>query len=442
MINKFIKKIKKNQRILISYSGGLDSTVLLYQLIPFTKKYPFLKIRAIHINHNIEKNALLWSQHCKKICKKNQIELVIKKNKLKIKNNVQETARNIRYKIIKKHMIKGEILLTSHHLNDQCETLFLALKRGSGPSGLSGIPEIQSLGHDKYIIRPLLKKSKNELLEWALLNKIQWIDDDSNLIDKYDRNFIRNNIINLIEKRWNFFIKNCVKSMKLCDNQTIALNYFLDEILLKIKTIDNAIPIETFHNYPKVVQKSLIRRWIFLYTKNVISYIQTQEIYYKIIQNKKNTKYIITIKKYEIRRYKNYIFQIKKFKSLKNTIIFWHNTKKPLKLINKLGYIIPEKKGIQVPYPKNSDLVSIRFTINKKTLLNDSKIKNMKNIWQKNKIPPWYRNQIPALFYNDQLIAIMGVLIIPHFKKKNHDVNKWNISWIDIFNDSNHYLNH
>ncbi|MDE5286104.1 MAG: ATP-binding protein, partial [Buchnera aphidicola] len=71
------------------------------------------------------------------------------------KNNIEERLRKKRYNIFYTHLLKNEILLTGHHLNDQCETFLLSLKRGSGITGLSGMSEESTFGLKK-IIRPLL----------------------------------------------------------------------------------------------------------------------------------------------------------------------------------------------------------------------------------------------------------------------------------------------
>ncbi|QCI27091.1 tRNA lysidine(34) synthetase TilS [Buchnera aphidicola] len=429
MISNFIKKIKKNQKILVAYSGGLDSTVLLYQLIPFIIKKPFLQIRAIHINHQINPESEKWMKHCKKICKKFLITLIIKKINIKKKNNFQENARKLRYQIIKKNMIKNEILVTGHHLNDQCETLFLSLKRSKGVYGLSGIPYINSVNKNKIIIRPLLKIYKTKIKNWAIKNNIHWINDNSNLNNKYDRNFIRNKIINKIQKKWPYFIQNCTRSMKFCYQQEISINYFLEKIIFKNTLFNDSIKIKIFYKYPQEIQKLLIRKWLFINTNQKISYKENKNIYNKMIVLKNNINQKINIKNITIQKYKKKIFYIPKYKNIKNKIIFWYNYQKPLKLPEKMGFLIQDQYGTLLPKPKKLDLINIRFQLDKKVYLNNKNIKK-KNIFQENKILPWNRNRIPFLFYNNKLISILGMQNIDNIK--SHTIKTWRISWINL----------
>ncbi|CAL4318757.1 tRNA(Ile)-lysidine synthase [Buchnera aphidicola (Pterocallis alni)] len=432
MIENFIQKIKKNQKILVAYSGGLDSTVLLYQLIPFTMQYPFIQLRSIHINHQNHLLSNNWSKHCKKICKKNNIPISIYTINFKNQKNFQSTARKIRYNTIKKHLHPNEILVTGHHINDQIETFFLSLKRKSGPMGVSGIKKNSIFYKKHVIIRPLINYTKNQIKKWAKLHNISWIEDDSNTNNKYERNFIRNNIINPIQKKWPFFIKNCISSMKFCANQEKSLNFFLDSYLEKYVQYNHSIQIDTIKKFIKEIQILVIRRWILLYSNNIISYKITQNIYQNILHNQNsNINKKIIFNNYQIFCYKNYIFQIPIYKNIKNTILFWNNCKQPLKLPENLGIITQNKYGTKIPKPKKNDLVNIRFQCNKKVLIHQKYTKSIKNIWQENKILPWYRNKIPLLFYNNKLICIIGLINIYTIQKNN--TNYWTISWINNY---------
>ncbi|QCI25885.1 tRNA lysidine(34) synthetase TilS [Buchnera aphidicola] len=426
MIHQFIKNIPKKTKILISYSGGLDSTVLLHKLLPFRKKYPFLRLRAIHINHQINKHSRNWVIHCQNTCQKNNIELIVQKIQFKTKNNFQNNARELRYKIILHKILPNEILVTGHHSNDQCETLFLSLKRGSGITGLSGIKYQSNLSKKIKIIRPLLKYQKQQLQSWAIKNHLHWIEDNSNFTNKYDRNFIRNTILSKIQKKWPFFIKNCNRSMKLFYQQEKSHNYFLDNIINQTSVMKNDLNIKKICIYPTEIWKLLIRRWIILNMKNTISYTDTKNIYKMVINQNKYITYKINTQNINITKYKNKIFYLPEYPKIKNQILFWHDYTTPLKLPQNLGYITQSKYGTSVPKPKKFELINIRFQINKIIHIHNIK-KRRKNIWNENKITPWNRNRIPCLFYDNTLIAIMGVLIIPQTKK----INTWKISWIN-----------
>ncbi|WP_422667568.1 tRNA lysidine(34) synthetase TilS [Buchnera aphidicola] len=441
MIKNIIKKYK-NKLFLIAYSGGLDSTVLLHQLFLIQKNnIPDMKIRAIHINHNLSPFSNHWLKHCQNKCKKYKIPLIIENIQINTtKNNLEERLRIKRYQIFYKNLLNDEILLTGHHLNDQCETLFLSLKRASGPTGLASM-SIESMFGKKKIIRPLLEKNRNELKNWALYHKLKWIEDESNIDIFYDRNFIRHKIIPILEKRWPYFLKNCAHTANICRQETTVLNQFLKEDIQQYLTLDQSLKIKSFKHINPIKCHLIIRYWISLYIIKIPSYKIISSIYQQMIHGRIDSNPKIIINNNEIRRYKNIIYLIKTSISVKKIILFWHNTKKYLILPNKLGYLKQNYQGLSVPAPKKNELINIRFQYEGKILIiGRNKRRKLKKIWQEKNIPPWIRNQIPLLFYNNRFISALGVFVIQTNKQEE---KIWKISWqndILLNKNSNKYL--
>nr|WP_253254812.1 tRNA lysidine(34) synthetase TilS [Buchnera aphidicola] len=426
LIKNIITQLK-NKLFLVAYSGGLDSTVLLHQLIIAKKTIPDIKIRAIHINHNLTSFSQKWIKHCKKYCEKNKIPLIVKNIFFDEQiNNTEEKLRIKRYNIIYNNLLLKEVLLTGHHMNDQCETFFLSLKRGSGPTGLSSMSFKTMLG-DKKIIRPFLNKTRKELEFLANYHHLNWIQDFSNFNTNYDRNYIRHKIIPELEKRWPFFLKNCFRTIKICQKETILLNNFLLEKIQNFVQSDNSLNIKTFKNIKKDMCTALIRRWIALQQIKMPSYKNIECIYDQIIFSRVDANPKIKIEKNEIRRYKQSLYFIKTQPIVKNTFLFWHKKNNKLFLPNDLGYLVQNDQGISLPKPKKSELINIRFQYEGKILiLGRNKTRKIKKIWQEKNIPPWLRNQIPLLFYNDDFISALGVFIVD-IKHKNKET--WKISW-------------
>lgn len=439
--------IKKNQYklFLIAYSGGMDSTVLLDYLCKIKKNHPQISIRAIHINHNIQIDSKKWQTHCVSVCKEYNIPLIIEKIDINITKNIEEQLRIERYNLIYKNLLHKEIILTGHHLNDQCETFFLSLKRGSGPTGLSAMSSETIFGQTK-IVRPFLTKTKEEIKNWANLNKLKWIEDFTNFNTHYERNFIRHKILPVLEKKWPFFLKNCFRTTHICNEETILKNILLKEKIQQYLNFNECLNISSFKHLKEVLCKALIRYWICLKNVKKPSYNNIQRIYNEIIYSRKDSNLKVIVQKNEIRCYKKFLYFVTIRKDIKNLIIFWHNTENTLQLPNNLGYIKKNnQKGINLPKPKNSELINIRFQYAGKILImGRQKRRNIKKIWQEHNIPPWLRNQIPLLFYNDQLISALGVFVINRTinYQDNTKPNQWYLSWInDIpINNGNHLL--
>jgi len=313
-------------------------------------------------------------------------------------------------------------------MNDQCETFILSLKRGSGPTGLSSMSFETPFG-TKKIVRPLLKKTKKELILWAQDRNLDWIEDFSNLNINYDRNFIRHNIIPIFEKRWPFFIKNCFRSTIICQQETNLLNQFLQEKIDNLIKFNGSLNIENFKKMKKSICIALIRYWILLKKIKTPSYAKMQSIYYQMLFSKIDANPKIILEKYEIRRYQKSLYCIKKQTDLKNTILFWHQKNEKLILPNNLGHLIKNKNGIHLPAPKSNELINIRFQYEGCLLIiGRNKKRKIKKIWQEKKIPPWLRHQIPLLFYNNKFISALGVFNI-NIDPQNRKI--WTVSWLN-----------
>ena len=198
--------IQNNEKILVALSGGPDSVFLLHFLIKFRRRFKIKILAAFHLNHSLRGNqADEDEEFCRLLCKKLKIEFVSAKKNVKSfasknKISVEEAGRILRYKELEKYRKKKSFdkIATAHISNDNSETVLLNLIKGTGINGISGIPFKRG-----NIIRPVLGITKKEVLEYLNYNKINFRIDPTNLVSGYERNFLRNEIIPLIEKRLN-----------------------------------------------------------------------------------------------------------------------------------------------------------------------------------------------------------------------------------------------
>ncbi|QJC29522.1 tRNA lysidine(34) synthetase TilS [Enterobacteriaceae endosymbiont of Plateumaris pusilla] len=400
----------KYKKILIAYSGGLDSTVLLYNLMKLRKKYPCIKLRAIHVNHNLNYYSKKWSKICFLQCQKWNIPFICKNiildNK---KGNIEEKARIERYKIFSNFIEKEEIILTAHHLDDQYETILLFLKRGSGPKGLSGIPQINIINKLR-LFRPLLNINRKELLNYAINNNLTWIEDQSNLNNKYDRNFLRNIILPQINYRWPYFKKSVLKTSSICREQEELITELLSSIMNELIQYDNSLSFIPLYKYSIVKRNAIIRKWIEFNQCKMPSRKILSIIWKDIICSKSKFKSYLKIGNYQIRKYNFNLYCIKNFFSLKNNIYKW-NILFPLILPNNLGKLFflnkYQNNAIKIRKPKEKEIVYIKFYIYGKYFFSNNIKKkiNIHDIWKKLGIPEWERENIPLLFYNEIFIA-------------------------------------
>tara|TARA_E500000178_G_scaffold85045_1_gene83556 strand:- start:5074 stop:6093 length:1020 start_codon:yes stop_codon:yes gene_type:complete len=181
------------KKYLIAVSGGPDSLAL----VALTKAYSYnnkAKFYYVLVDHNIRKNSNIEAKQVKKLLKNKKINLTICVSKKKIVRNIQAEARKIRYEILLSYCKKNKIntLLTAHNLEDQVETFFIRLSRGSGLKGLSAMKPLSKLNSTVILCRPLLDIKKKFLIEISKNIFGKYIKDPSNKNLQFLRTKIRN----------------------------------------------------------------------------------------------------------------------------------------------------------------------------------------------------------------------------------------------------------
>ena len=192
--------ISPQQRLIIAYSGGLDSTVLLHLLSSLPRDGDLV---AVHINHGLHPAADSWQSHCEACCRSLGVTFVAKKVVVDASNGLgtEAAAREARYSTLRAMVEPGDCLLSAHHKDDQAETLLLNLMRSSGPLGLAAILPLREFGSG-LLCRPLLGEPREALLGYAREHDLSWVEDPSNLDTEFDRNFLRQMVLPTFEARW------------------------------------------------------------------------------------------------------------------------------------------------------------------------------------------------------------------------------------------------
>src|SRR6185369_420112 len=209
LLQRFKEFVKQNDlfqpkdKLLLAVSGGVDSVVLCELC-----KQAGYDFSIAHCNFRLrDKESERDKEFVERLAKKYGVEFFLKEfdtekyaqdNKL----SIQEAARMLRYEwfheLLSTKDYQLSTLLTAHHADDNIETLLMNFFRGTGLTGLTGIPMTTSSG----ICRPLLSFWKEELVEFAEQNKLEFVEDSSNRSSKYARNLFRNEIIPLISKAY------------------------------------------------------------------------------------------------------------------------------------------------------------------------------------------------------------------------------------------------
>lgn len=243
-------------KVIATLSGGADSIANVLLL-----KESQLKIKALHCNFHLRgPESDRDEKFVVDFCQKHQIPLELKHFNVYefIECNpgisIEMACRNLRHEWFK--MIKEEErydrITTGHNADDNIETFFLNLLRGSGTSGLKGM-EVDT----GVIWRPLLKCHRTQILDYLKEKKQDYIVDSSNLQSDFRRNFLRNEVIPLLKSRWQGFDKALDTSLRYLATE----NRIVEDSVNKILNAEpNYLSEDAIMNFPD--PELLVRRFI------------------------------------------------------------------------------------------------------------------------------------------------------------------------------------
>ena len=404
-------------RFLIAFSGGLDSTALLSLFIKLRQNRPHFELRAIHIHHGLSSNADAWVIHCQHICATFNVPLIVEKVQVEQTDGIEAGARQARYQAIARHLQADEILVTAHHLQDQTETFLLALKRGSGIQGL-GAMQTQSTVYDLPIFRPLLSFSRQQLEKHVQSENLNWIEDESNADNRYDRNFLRNEILPQLKNRWPHFDQAVQRSAQHCFEQQQLINELLAEEFWKnYQKTDRTFNLSNFAQFSVHKQRVLIRLWLAQLQLEMLSLAQLDQLIRDVIFARQDANPQFKLGEKLVRRYQQKLYLTDKFADLREIQIDIIPNQR-IALPDGLGEFIALRQENSISFQwldKISTLaftekpIQIRFKYSGKVKLAEKGVnEDIKKIWQNLSVPPWQRNRIPLIFYGEHLKSAVG----------------------------------
>lgn len=412
MILPLLSHLPATQRqFLVAFSGGLDSTVLLHQLVLWRNKLPGISLRAIHIHHGLSPNADHWVTHCQQLCESWQVPLVVcRVNLVDEGNGIEAQARKARYNAFEKAILPGELLLTAQHLDDQSETFLLALKRGSGPAGLASMPQAMPFAGSQ-LLRPLLNETRTSLEHWAQQHGLRWIDDESNNDDRYDRNFLRLRVLPELNARWPHFAEAVARSAALCGEQEQLLDELLADELAAATSHDGGLLIAALAPLSTVRRGALLRRWLAARKAAMPSREMLARIWQEVALAREDAEPCLRLGNLDVRRYQGQLWLVGVLPALRDKVIDWPAPFTALTLPDDCGRLSLITGG-ELRAPLADETVTIRFQASGSLhIVGRNGGRKLKKIWQELGVAPWLRDTTPLLFYGETLIAAAGQFV-------------------------------
>ncbi|NLQ21798.1 tRNA lysidine(34) synthetase TilS [Shewanella sp. S-1] len=432
------QSLAPDSKLVLAYSGGVDSEVLAFGLSQFARQHPEFNYQLVYVHHGLSDNAEAWAQHC--LERGQYYDLPVTVERVTVNRgprlSLEAEARKVRYQAIERHLSANDVLLTAHHEDDQLETILLALKRGQGPKGLAAMGQVQAFAQGKQL-RPLLDISREKIEAYAKQQGLVHIEDESNQDDKYDRNFLRLEIIPRLKARWPSIATTARRSAALCAEQQATLDLQVSERLPLWLTqapyhTQSVFKLDGFAEQSVDWQALLLRGFIESQGFALPSKVQLKQIITQLLNAKDDAKVHIRVGECEIRRFANQVYLFKYQTHKRHTQpVSWtlpqHDFISLLQgdstelVVSPAGLangeqirLIVTKQGPRVRLPWPDEVVSVRYQLAGQFRCHPhsrGKGRELKKLWQEFAIPPWVREKVGFVFYGEQLVMAIGLWV-------------------------------
>lgn len=419
----------KPSRLIVAFSGGVDSRVLLELAAQYAQTHD-IECRAVHVHHGLSENADYWVERCQAWCDVLSVSLAVERVSLDLNSgeSVEKLARDARYKAFEQHVRSGDVLVTGQHIDDQLETFLLALKRGSGPKGLSSMANIMPFGK-AFMLRPLLSVTRSDIETSAHNMGLTWVEDESNQDLRYDRNFIRHQVTPTLIERWPSFRESVSRSAQLCAEQELLLDELLEshfqQALRGSKSL--SLSIEALSQHSDLLRARLLRMWLNHCNQPMPSQKQLKLIWDEVACAQADANPKLVLNDVEIRRFNNQLYLVQDTQDLSS----WQSdisAEGSLVLPDGLGELhlssamsegVSSNRDLQ-SFSLSDKSVTLRVIFNPEGLsahpVGRGHSRKLKKLFQEYQVPSWLRRRTPILMDGDQVIAVLGLFVDKNYE--------------------------
>lgn len=396
-------------RYIVAYSGGADSTALLHALADSREEHG-VGILAVHVNHGLHKDADAWAEHCEKFADRFEIPFTVFRVSIRIEEGqgVEAAARDARYAALEKLVEPTDWLLSAHHADDQAETLLLNLLRGSGPAGIAGIGVRQPFAAGE-LVRPLLRVSGGDLRDYAAAHGLDWIEDPSNLDTRFDRNYLRKELMPRLAERWEGLATRLGRSAALAGETSELLEALAEVDMLGLGSPDR-LRIGALVALPKIRQRNVLRHAIRICGLPIPSAGVLQQVIEDLIPAKGDAQPLVHWGGAEARRYRDHLYLMHELPAAVDAPDQRiERGGGPVELGPGMGRLSLSELGRQGIDPGLAAAgLEVRYRKGGEEIRRPGHdcTHKLKKLLQQEGVVPWMRERIPLLYAGNDLVAV------------------------------------
>lgn len=397
------------QRYVIALSGGLDSSVLLHALAGSRKQHE-KALLAVHVDHGLHADSARWCEACAQKAAALGVDFKAERVELggSTPGGLEAAARDARYEALARHVGGGDWLLSAHHQDDQAETLMINLLRGSGPIGLAGIGAIRQFAAG-WLARPLLDTPRAALEAYAASVGLDWLDDPANADQRFDRNYLRHEILPRLDARWPGVVARLARSAALAGDAASLLEQLAAIDLQTVGEAPGRLSLTSLSGLPRSRQRNVLRRAIRQAGLPTPSAAQLAAVLDELVAARDDAQPLVRWPRGSARRYRNRLYLAAGDESEQVPAAPLDFSQETVELGHGLGTL---KRVSGAPQGLSDEVLGrrleIRFRRGGESIrpLGQAHTRRLKTLLQEAGVVPWMRQRLPLVYADDELVAV------------------------------------
>jgi len=403
----------------VALSGGADSVALLHALCQLRESLATVHIGAIHVHHGLHRLADAWEQDCRRLCAELDVGLQVRRvdGRAASGDSPEAAARRARYEALASIAGAGEAVCTAHHERDQAETLLLQLVRGAGPAGLAGMPAVAPLG-EAWLLRPLLDVSSTALRDYLGRHAVQWLEDPGNVDQRFDRNFVRREILPRLEERWPGVQRTLARAARhQADSAAVAQALAGVDLAEARGSLPGTLSGPALAAMAPARARNLVRGWLSELGLPMASAVNLAAVLDQLLTARDDAMPLVSWPGAEVRRHRHLLYAQAPLPAHDATRVYSWDPGSVLELpYGCLEASLAEGRGLSAQRCTDAR-VEVRFRQGGERFqpVGRGHRAALKKLLQASAVPPWLRARIPLVYVDGDLAAVAGLWVDENF---------------------------
>ncbi len=417
------------ERLLVAFSGGLDSTALLAAATR-TRPQHQLPVRAIHFDHAWHPASTQWAAHCVQIAA--ALGSVCEVERFATRpasgDSAEAWARDARYGALLARATTRSVALTAHHADDVAETFLLMALRGSGPHGLASIAPLRELGAG-LLLRPWLEVPRHTLAAYVAELGLPFLEDPSNSESRYDRNFLRAQVLPILRQRWPAANRTLARAATLQWEAAQLNDRTADAELARLGATQERLPLTDFVTLSAAEQHLILRRWIVRAGVPLPDANRLQRICSEVVLAAPDRHPSVRWVGGLVRRYQQCLYLAVDTPQPLAGSVAWEPAIALHFAAGTLSAMAAQGVGLG-QHKLAAHALSVRGRRGGERIQLSGKRhhQSLKQLWQGRAVPPWTRDCLPLVYAGETLAAVPGLGVATEFAAAPGEPS-WVLKW-------------